>query len=66
MVLCYCCVSHGGPGRNLVPYSLHYYNCVLEDIGYAYINDNYDYGDFIYYIKVIQKFIKKYNLKNKQ
>ena len=47
MVLCYCCKSHGGPGRNNVPKPVHIFNCVFEDIGLGYITDEFDYDEFV-------------------
>lgn len=46
MVLCYCCTSHGGPGRRNVPFPVHLFNCQLEDIGLGYIPDWYNLDEF--------------------
>ena len=59
MVLCYCSVSHGGPGRTNVPYLEHKYYCDW------YYDDIYglSYEEFIYYLKKIQNWYKKNNIK---
>tara|TARA_A100001015_G_C14674371_1_gene588153 strand:- start:135 stop:335 length:201 start_codon:yes stop_codon:yes gene_type:complete len=61
MVLCYCCVSHGGPGRQFVPKGYHIYNCEFEDIGYGELRENYEYEELVNnFIIPIQKWFRKY------
>ena len=65
MVLCYCCVSHGGPGRGKVPKGVHIFNCELEDFGLGHIPDEYDYDEFEnYVVKPIQTWWR--NIKNEK
>lgn len=59
MVLCLCSKSHGGPGRNKVPYLQHLYYCEF------YYDDIYglSYHDFTYYLIKIQRIYKLYKHK---